>query len=164
MTEPRVTEPGAAASSDVPMARLLAMAYRLLVDGLHERLARRGWDGVRPAFGFVLLALAGGPATVKDLTAALGTSKQAVSQLVDDMVGSGYATRAVHPEDARARNVALTDQGHRLLGAVEEVYRELEDEWAQLIGAGRLDQVRADLQAVLRAAYGGELPSVRPVG
>lgn len=157
-----VTSPRAA-SPDVPMARLLAMAYRLLVDGLHERLTRRGWGGVRPAFGFVLLALAGGPVTAKDLTVALGTSKQAVSQLVDDMVANGYADRAVHPGDARARIVTLTEQGHRLLDAVEDVYRELEAEWAQLMGPNRLDQVRDDLQTVLRAAYGGTLPPVRPI-
>lgn len=145
------------------MARLLAMAYRLLVDGLHERLAQRGWDGVRPAFGFVLLALAGGPVTVKDLTVALGTTKQAVSQLVDDMVANGYATRDVHPDDARARIVTLTEQGHRLLGAVEDIYRELEAEWAQLVGSNRLTEVRSDLQTVVRAAYGGTLPPVRPM-
>lgn len=145
------------------MARLLAMAYRLLVDGLHERLAQRGWDGVRPAFGFVLLALAGGPVTVKDLTVALGTTKQAVSQLVDDMVANGYATRDVHPDDARARIVALTEQGHRLLDAVEDIYRELEAEWAQLVGSNRLTEVRSDLQTVVRAAYGGTLPPVRPM-
>ncbi|MCU1617435.1 MAG: transcriptional regulator, MarR family, partial [Frankiales bacterium] len=51
---------------DVPLARLFAMAYRLLVDGLHERLAERGWSDVRPAFGFVLLALQGGPAGLRD--------------------------------------------------------------------------------------------------
>jgi DNA-binding MarR family transcriptional regulator len=145
------------------MARLLAMAYRLLVDGLHERLAQRGWEGVRPAFGFVLLALAGGPVTVKDLTVALGTTKQAVSQLVDDMVANGYATRDVHPDDARARIVTLTEQGHRLLDAVEDIYRELEAEWAQLVGSNRLTEVRSDLQTVVRAAYGGTLPPVRPM-
>lgn len=150
-------------TGDVPMARLLAMGYRLLIDGLHERLARRGWDGVRPAFGFLLLALAAGPVTVKELAVTLGTSKQAVSQLVDDMVAAGYASRAVHPDDARARNVALTDQGHRLVGAVEEVYRELEEEWARLLGAQRVEQMRADLLVVLRAAYGDALPPIRPM-
>lgn len=139
------------------------MAFRLLVDGLHERLAQRGWTGVRPAFGFVLLALSEGPATLKDLTTVLGTSKQAVSQLVDDMVAAGYASRTVHPDDARARNVALTERGHRLLAAVEDIYAELEDGWAAALGPERVEHVRADLHTVLRDAYGGALPPVRPV-
>ncbi|MHA6782051.1 MarR family winged helix-turn-helix transcriptional regulator [Pseudonocardia saturnea] len=151
------------APDPIPMARLLAMAYKLLIDGLHERLAQRGWNGLRPAYGFVLLSLAAGPATLKELTAALGTSKQAVSQLVDAMVSTGYAARTVHPGDSRAREIALTDRGVRLLAAVEEVYRELEGEWAALLGADRLADVRGDLETVLRAAHGGALPVVRPV-
>ena len=38
-----------------PLARLFAIAYRQLIDGLHDRLQARGWTDVRPAFGFVLL-------------------------------------------------------------------------------------------------------------
>ena len=41
----------------VPMARLLAMAYRQLIDGLHERLPAVGFTDVRPSYGFVLLAV-----------------------------------------------------------------------------------------------------------
>ncbi len=138
------------------------MAYRLLVDGLHERLAQRGWAGVRPAFGFVLLQLAPGPATLKDLTGALGTSKQAVSQLVDDMVSAGYATRATHPDDARARTVALTPRGVELLAAVEEIYDELEASWADTLGEDQVDRLRSDLDTILRSAHGGTLPTIRP--
>ena len=145
-----------------PLARLFALAYRLLIDGLHERLAERSWAGVRPAFGFVLLQLAPGPATLKDLTAALGTSKQAVSQLVDDMVATGYATRATHPGDARARTVALTPRGRELLSAVEDIYGELEAGWAEVLGDGAVDRLRADLDTVLRSAHGGTLPAIRP--
>ena len=43
-----------------PLARLFAIAYRSLVDGLHEELRARGWDDVRPAYGFALLAAAQG--------------------------------------------------------------------------------------------------------
>ena len=44
MTDPA---PLAAGHPSVPLARLLAMAYRHLVVGLHERLAARGWRDVR---------------------------------------------------------------------------------------------------------------------
>ena len=46
-----------------PLARLCAMAYRDLVDGLHQRLVERGWNDVRPAFGFALLAARDVPTT-----------------------------------------------------------------------------------------------------
>ena len=137
------------------------MAYRLLVDQLHERLAARGWTDVRPAFGFVLLALRGGPALLRDLPVVLGTSKQAASKLVDAMVEAGYVERMAHQGDARAKRVQLSHRGHELLAAVEEIYAELEAGWARQIGESRLAHLRGDLEAVLRAANGGELPAVR---
>jgi DNA-binding MarR family transcriptional regulator len=148
----------------VPLARLFAMAYRLLVDELHERLADRGWTGVRPAFGFVLLALRDAPASLRDLPDVLGTTKQAVSKLVDAMVAAGFVQRVADPGDARAKRVQLSARGRALLSDVEAIWADLEAGWAQALGHGRLDDLRADLETVLRAAHGGSLPAVRTVG
>jgi DNA-binding MarR family transcriptional regulator len=148
----------------VPLARLFAMAYRLLVDELHQRLAERGWAGVRPAFGFVLLALRSGPVSLRHLPAALGTSKQAVSKLVEAMVGEGFVERASDPGDARAKRVQLSARGRALLAEVETIWAELERGWAQALGDERLTALRDDLTTVLREAHGGTLPAVRTVG
>jgi DNA-binding MarR family transcriptional regulator len=147
-----------------PLARLFAMGFRLLIDGLHERLAERGWTDVRPAFGFVLLALRQGPASLRDLPEVLGTSKQAASKLVDAMVAAGYVERAVDPGDARAKRVQLSARGRELLAAVEEIYAELEGGWSAVLGPERLADLRSDVENVLRAAHGGALPAVRPIG
>jgi DNA-binding MarR family transcriptional regulator len=155
---------GSVTRPPVPLARLLAMAYRLLVDELHERLAERGWVGVRPAFGFVLLALRDGPASLSDLPGVLGTTKLAVSKLVDALVAAGYAERVVDPLDARARRVGLSERGRALLADVEKIWAELEEGWARTLGGARLDRVRADLEEVVRAAHGGSLPAVRTLG
>jgi DNA-binding MarR family transcriptional regulator len=147
----------------VPLARLFAMAYRMLVDDLHERLAGRGWIGVRPAFGFVLLALRAGPVSLRDLPGALGTSKQAVSKLVDAMVAAGFVERTADPADFRAKRVQLSARGRALLADVELIWAELERGWGEVLGEDRLADLRADLTAVLRAAHGGTLPEVRAV-
>ena len=148
----------------IPLARLFAMAYRLLVDELHERLADRGWTGVRPAFGFVLLALREGPVSLRDLPEVLGTTKQAVSKLVDAMVAAGFLQRVADPGDARAKRVQLSPRGRTLLSDVEEIWADLEAGWVQTLGEARLDALRADLETVLRGAHGGSLPAVRTVG
>jgi DNA-binding MarR family transcriptional regulator len=148
----------------VPLARLFAMAYRLLVDELHERLADRGWTDVRPAFGFVLVALRDGPASLRDLPDVLGTTKQAVSKLVDAMVAAGLVQRVADAADARAKRVQLSARGRMLLSDVEEIWADLEAGWAQTLGDARLDDLRADLETVLRGAHGGSLPAVRTVG
>jgi DNA-binding MarR family transcriptional regulator len=94
----------------------------------------------------------------------LGTSKQAVSKLVEAMVAAGYVERDADPDDARAKRVQLSDRGRQLLAAVEEVYAELERNWAAALGEERLQALRADLVSVLSATSGGRLPAVRAVG
>ena len=120
---------------NTPLARLLAMAYRLLVDDLHRELAARGWTEVRPAFGFLLLALRAGPVSLRELVATLGTSKQAVSKLAAAMVEAGLVERVADRRDARAKDLRLTARGEALLGEVEEIYGELEAGWATTLGA-----------------------------
>jgi DNA-binding MarR family transcriptional regulator len=149
-------------SEDTPLARLFAMAYRRLIDGLHERLRSRGWSDVRPAFGFVLLAARDRPTSSTELAALMGTTKQAASKLVGVMAAGGYVRTGSAPGDGRQRPVALTPRGRKLLGAVERIYDELEAEWAEVIGEPRLERLRGDVARVLRAGHGGELPPVRP--
>ena len=151
----------ATADERPPLARLFAIAYRSLIDGLHEQLVANGWTDVRPAFGFVLLAARDGPTTSTELAALMGTTKQAASKLVDVMVDAGYVRRTAGREDARQRPVRLTARGTRLLAAVEQIYRELEAEWAAVIGTVALERLRHDLVRVLAGADGA-LPPVRP--
>jgi DNA-binding MarR family transcriptional regulator len=145
-----------------PLARLFAIAYRSLIDGLHEQLRARGWTDVRPAFGFVLLAASPGPTTSTELAAIMGTTKQAASKLVDTMESAGYVRREVGADDGRWRPVVLTPRGKRLLASVEQIYVELEQQWEDVIGAPGLRRLRDDLVRVLATGADGELPPVRP--
>ena len=91
-----------------PLARLFAMAYRHLVEQLHERLVARGWHDVRPAFGFALLAARVDGTTVTDLAALMGTTKQAASKLVATMLTAGYLEQRAPRDDGRQRPLHLT--------------------------------------------------------
>jgi DNA-binding MarR family transcriptional regulator len=138
------------------------MAYRSLIEALHARLRERGIRNVRPAYGFVLLAARRSPIGVGDIGVLLGMTKQAASKLVDSMEADGYARRVTDEGDARARRIELTKSGHRLLDAVEEIYRELEAQWAAVVGTRGVESIRADLTKILRAQNDGALPPVRP--
>lgn len=146
----------------VPIARLLAMAFRSLIDRMHERLAERGIRDVRPAYGFVLLAVSQGPIGVNDVAALLGVTKQAASKLVDALETEGYVTRVEAPNDARAVRLQLTRHGTKVLAAVEEIYAELEREWGKVIGHDRVESIRDGLATVIKSQHGGKLPPVRP--
>ena len=160
------TDPGASPGGEpgegIALARLLAMGFRLAITGLHDRLAERGWDDVRPPYGFVLLALRSGPLTVTDVAGLMGMTKQAASQLVDAMAQAGYLVRSVDESDRRQRVLSLSTKGEALLGAVEEIYAEIEEEWADMAGADDLRTTREALTRIVLTANDGVLPAVRP--
>lgn len=162
MIDPVIGPAGAPATERIPLARLFAIGYRVLVDGLHRRLAEQGWTDVRVTYGFVLLAARSGELRGADVAALLGVSKQAASKLVDGMQDAGYVTRQPHANDERAKLIRLTDRGHALLAAVEEIYDELETGWAAVIGTDSVESLRADLTAVLERTHGGRLPVITP--
>jgi len=96
------------------------------------------------------------------LARLMGTTKQAASKLIESMEAAGLVDRAPHPSDGRAHCLTLSRRGARVLATVETIYRELEDEWSEVIGAHAVARMRTDLLAVLRAQNDGELPAVRP--
>jgi DNA-binding MarR family transcriptional regulator len=146
-----------------PLARLFAVAYRDLVDGLHERLRERGWTDVRPAFGFALLAARDGPTSVTELATLMGMTKQAASKLAGTMIDAGYLVEAAGGDDGRVRPLRLSARGRRLLATVETIYAELEAQWAATIGSAAVERLRRDLTRAILASHGGEMPAVRPM-
>ncbi|WP_435284472.1 MarR family winged helix-turn-helix transcriptional regulator [Streptomyces koelreuteriae] len=125
-------------------AALLAAAGEL-THRIHEGVVARGFEGVRPAHGFAFTRLAPDGATATDLAAHLGVTKQAASQLVDEMVRKGYAERRAHPGDARARLVVLTERGWACTRAAEEAAAEAVREWGAVLGEGEARVLREQL-------------------
>jgi DNA-binding MarR family transcriptional regulator len=146
----------------IPLARLLAMAFRQIIDRLHATLAERGWTDVRPSCGFVLLAARDAPLTPRAITELLGVTKQAASQLIAGMEHDGYLERTGDPDDARAKLVSITPKGAALLAEVEEIYARIESDWAVQIGARRVAAMRAALVDGVTAFSSDDLPPVRP--
>jgi DNA-binding MarR family transcriptional regulator len=147
----------------VPLARLFLSATGVLVDGLHEGLAARGWHEVRPAWGFVMGRLQAGPASVTDLAAFLGVSKQAASKTVEHMQAHGLVRLSPHPADGRQKMVEMTGDGERFRQDVAEIYTGLESGWAESIGRAELELMRERLTAFLTDLNGGTLPPPAPL-
>ncbi|MEU6196948.1 MarR family winged helix-turn-helix transcriptional regulator [Streptomyces sp. NPDC047061] len=137
-------------------AALLAAAGEL-TRRIDEGVVARGFEGVRPAHGFAFARLAPGGATVTELAAHLGVTKQAASQLVDDIVRKGYAERRPHPGDARARLIVLTERGWACTRAAEEAAAEVVRGWADVLGEGEARVLRECLGRI--APYGPLRPS-----
>ncbi len=150
-------------TAEVPLARLFLSATGVLVDELHEGLAARGWRDVRHSWGFVMGRLNAGPASVNDLAAFLGVSKQAASKTVEHMQANGLVRMAPHPDDGRQKIVAMTSEGERFRRDVEEIYHQVESAWAERIGRDELERMRSHLTALLTSMNDGTLPPPAPL-
>ena len=103
---------------DLPI--LLLSAARALVDGIDSGVRAHGFTDLRPAHGFAFARLSGSGATVTDLAEHLDITKQAASQMAEELIRKGYVERRPHPTDARARLLVLTEKGHACTWAADE--------------------------------------------
>ncbi|MET7441149.1 MarR family winged helix-turn-helix transcriptional regulator [Streptomyces sp. NPDC004082] len=128
-------------------AALLAVAGEL-TQRIHAGVVARGFEGLRPAHGFAFARLSPDGATAGDLAVHLGITKQAASQLVDELVRKGYVERLPHPGDARARLLVLTERGRACTRAAEEAAAEAVRPWADLLGEREVDVLREQLTRI----------------
>ncbi|WP_328783806.1 MarR family winged helix-turn-helix transcriptional regulator [Streptomyces canus] len=120
-------------SEALALAAALLAAAGDLTQRINEGVVARGFEA-RPAWGFAFTRLAPDGATVTELAGHLGVTKQAASQLVDEIVRKGYAERRPHPVDARARLVVLTERGWACTRAAEEAAAEAVRSWIDVLG------------------------------
>jgi len=72
-----------------------------------------------------------------------GSSRQAVSQLVQDIEAKGYLERGADPDDGRAVLVRHTAAGRRLLADALETMAAIEGRYEDAIGTAKMKQLKA---------------------
>lgn len=132
-------------SDAMSLTAALLSAAGSLVQDVHTGVVARGFDDLRPTHGFVFTLLAPDGATVTEIAAHLGFTRQAASQIVDELEGKGYVERRPHPGDARSRLVLLTDHGWRCTQAAEASAAEAVEPWVEMVGERRLLALRDEL-------------------
>ena len=134
---------------DIDLPYLLLAAAASVVERVQEGVRDAGFTDVRPAHGFAFVRLASGGATVVDLARHLGVTKQAASQLVEELSRRGYVERTPHPTDARARLVVLTERGRACTAAADAAVRAQVTSWSEVLGAERVHALGDDLARVV---------------
>ncbi|GAA4227513.1 MarR family winged helix-turn-helix transcriptional regulator [Streptosporangium album] len=138
-------------SSDPPGFELplrLFLGFRVLIDELHDELARQGHPNMRPMHGFVFQAIGPDGTTAAELGRRLGVSKQAAGKTVDALEQLGYVERGSDPRDARRKVVRLTERGIDSLVRSARIFDDLRARWAETLGEERLRALEADLRKV----------------
>jgi DNA-binding MarR family transcriptional regulator len=117
---------------------LLGALLRVPSQAIHRRIIRElnagGFEELRVPHMAVLQFP--GPDGVRPglLAERAGISKQAMNQLLRSLESLGYLARSDAPEEARARLVHLTRRGRAAYARIQEILREIEDEWRAELG------------------------------
>jgi DNA-binding MarR family transcriptional regulator len=129
---------------------LLRLASEVGQLALYERLEAAGYRELRPTH-FRLLRYPGlNGARPTELAQRLGTSKQAVNPLINDLERWGYLERRPDPTDHRGRVLSLTGRGQQLMTTIKELHAEIEAEWEAELGRGRYQTLRRTLHDIAK--------------
>ncbi|MFB8007801.1 MarR family winged helix-turn-helix transcriptional regulator [Nocardia sp. NPDC056000] len=134
-------------AQDLPMLLLAAAAE--VTDAVHDGTVAAGFTDIRPTHGFAFVRMAPNGATVGELAEHLGVTKQAASQLVEELVKKGYAERNPHPSDARAKVITLTERGWACTRAADAAAARFTERWARALGPGATVELRNMLAHVV---------------
>ena len=134
------------------LAVLLRETFAALNDLALNRLAERGHGAVRPAHAAVFQYLDDTGTTVSLLAERAQMTKQAMAELVHHLEAHGYVRRVPDPADRRAKLVLPTERGLDVIAIAQAAAPDIEDRISKLIGADRMRALRADLEAIRRAA------------
>ena len=132
------------------LAIILVAANRCLSDRLIAAVRETGARDARPAFGFVIRAVAAEEPTVTRLAELLGVSRQAASKLADEMVRRGYLLRAADPDDRRRTRLRLSAKGRRVRQRAADESATIEAELRATVGDRAVDGLRRALLAFVQ--------------
>ena len=130
--------------------QLLFKTARLLDEQALERAAQiEGAPRLRRSHMSLFPYIAFEGTRITDLADRLGISKQAASQLVDDLEGFGVVERVADPDDARARRVVFTKRGRAGMLEGLAILKALEHELVVAVGKQQMTQLHTALVAIL---------------
>lgn len=118
------------AGQDLLYSRMEQAIGPLELRPAHLQLLRfPGPDGARPT----------------ELARRVGSSKQVIHPLLNELVDWGYLRREPDPDDRRGTVLRLTDRGWDVVDTVRRLHAELEAEWEQQLGRTRYRALREGL-------------------
>lgn len=132
-----------------PLPALLDGVVGLIIPELHRRLDAAGFGDQRPAHNSVFAHVPPEGIRLTGLAERARISKQAMAELVDDLVEKGYLVKEPDPSDGRAKLIKFTDRAHQAIPLALDTFNAIELEWARTLGGDRMAELRASLEELL---------------
>lgn len=131
--------------------QLLLKCARLLDEKAVARIRGAGAPRLRPAHTRLLPHIDQQGTRLTELARRVGITKQAVGQLVDELVEMDTLALEADPDDGRARRVRFTTRGREAIAHGLGVLAEIEAELAQRVGKRRMKELRTTLSLLADA-------------
>jgi DNA-binding MarR family transcriptional regulator len=142
--------------ADTEVAEFAGQLFFRLWRASHTRVAEalESVDLTPALFGILNVLGARKGANQQEIGAAMGIDPSTMVSLIDELEGAGLAERRPHPNDRRAREVAITPKGRRILARARRMAYQVEDEVLRGLSAAE----RRELLRLLRRALGSAPP------
>jgi DNA-binding MarR family transcriptional regulator len=138
----------------VPLIRLLDVALGTFSDELSKRVEAAGFTDIRPSHGCVFGTIDPQGSRLTDLAQRANMTKQSVGEATNDLEQRGYVERVPDPVDGRAKIIRLTERGREAQATGRLLIADIEHEWEQRHGEGRVAELRDVLEAITAERLG----------
>jgi DNA-binding MarR family transcriptional regulator len=110
-------------------------------------------DGVRmrPTHNHVLRHLDLGGTRASEIATRAGLTRQAITQIVDELEAAGVVAREPDPEDGRAKRIVYTDVGRAAFAESRSRIAAIDERWRSELGAERWASLRTALSDLVEA-------------
>ena len=116
-------------------------------DALQDNMSAQGFPRASRAISFILLNVAHGEYRATKIAKNLGISRQAVSQMLNELRDRGMLRMRVDPSDKRSQIVEFSPRFTKMGSACAEVLAQVEGQLARRIGLRSFEAMRRGLCA-----------------
>jgi MarR family transcriptional regulator, lower aerobic nicotinate degradation pathway regulator len=143
-------------SADTEVAEFAGQLFFWLWRASHTRITKalESIDLTPALFGILNFLGARRGVIQLEIASAMDIDPSALVSLIDELESAGLAKRRPHPEDRRAREVAITPKGRRRLERARRMALQVEDE----VLGGLTPTERRELLILLRRALASAPP------
>jgi len=137
---------------DLPLNGLLEVVFDVMISEFRREMRISEFSDLRPVHGSVFRHVREPGLRLTEIAERGNRTKQAVGEVVDDLVERGYVERVPDPADRRAKLICMTERGEEAQDYGFDILERIEKRWEERYGADRI----ADLREILEAITAGE--------
>lgn len=137
-------------ADDLPpevLMRGLLRAYYWMDESLQNGLQRAGYKPRTRTQTMILIHISNGVTRAAELARALGVSRQAIQQQINDLEEEDLVTQIPDPTDKRANRIVFSERGAALINQAMDTLRGAEQALAMRIGYENITQLRKALMS-----------------